>query len=346
MRMPVAHRLQNGLRRTQRRLGLHGIILLYHRVAEELSDPWGICVSPRHFGEHLDVIRQIGYPMPLKQIQRALLRPHSKIPIALTFDDGYADNLYNAKPLLALCDIPATIFVTTGAMDQKPIFWWDQLSYILLEHAYVPSTISLNINGSQYQWNLGDAAPDDGNLESRNDKWRAWETPPSARHAAFYDIWRLLVALREADRQRVMNDLLMLVKVDTSVFASRRMIAAQDLVELAKDGLVEIGAHTVTHSALAGLSVTEQGEEIWRSMSHISEITGGPVTSFAYPFGHRSDYSSDTVKLLREAGIVRACTGLRTTVHAWTDPLQMPRIHVNDTNGEEFARELSRWFGA
>jgi hypothetical protein len=91
--------------------------------------------------------------------------------------------------------------------------------------------------------------------------------------------------------------------------------------------------------------VTEQREEILGSKRQLEEIVGRPVTSFAYPFGRIGDYTSDTMMLLREAGFDRACTTYRATVLARTDPLQMPRIHIYDSNADEFASAFSRWFG-
>ena len=66
----------------------------------------------------------------------------------VTFDDGYADNLWNAKPLLERYDVPAAVFVTTGYAGQDREFWWDELETLLLERAgRCRKRCTLNING-------------------------------------------------------------------------------------------------------------------------------------------------------------------------------------------------------
>src|SRR5215467_4451596 len=104
---------------SQQPANVAGLILMYHRIAELQSDPWGLAVSPRHFAEHLEVLRRHGQPRPLAQTVKALQRqglPGGR-PLVVTFDDGYADNLYNAAPLLDRYDVPATVFLTTGYID-------------------------------------------------------------------------------------------------------------------------------------------------------------------------------------------------------------------------------------
>ena len=49
----------------------------------------------------------------------------------VTFDDGYADNLYEALPVLQRFDIPATVFVSTDAVVQAREFWWDELERLV-----------------------------------------------------------------------------------------------------------------------------------------------------------------------------------------------------------------------
>lgn len=50
---------------------------------------------------------------------------------AITFDDGYADNLSLAKPMLEEMRAPATMFLTTGAIGLLRPFWWDELAELV-----------------------------------------------------------------------------------------------------------------------------------------------------------------------------------------------------------------------
>src|SRR5213082_2011257 len=75
-----------------------GLVLMYHRIAELPLDPFALAVTPRHFAEHLEMLRKYSRPTSLAEMARSLKdnkRPHRAV--AVTFDDGYADNLYNAK---------------------------------------------------------------------------------------------------------------------------------------------------------------------------------------------------------------------------------------------------------
>ena len=64
--------------------------------------------------------------------------------VAVTFDDGYADNLEIAAPILAKHRIPATLFIATGLVDAHGPPWWDQLASLLLKPARLPSTLALS----------------------------------------------------------------------------------------------------------------------------------------------------------------------------------------------------------
>src|SRR4030095_8520096 len=90
--------------------GARALILMYHRVAELRNDPYLLAVQPNHFSDHLEVIRRHCFPIKLQQLVKALA--NGRIPkraVVITFDDGYADNLLNAKPLLERYGTPDTV---------------------------------------------------------------------------------------------------------------------------------------------------------------------------------------------------------------------------------------------
>ena len=103
-------------------------ILAFHRVNDYDINP--LTTPIRMFDELMQTIQQRYNPVPLQFIIDRL-KKGKKIPpqtIAITFDDGYRDNLLYAAPILKKYDIPATFFVTSGYINTQRIFPWDTAS--------------------------------------------------------------------------------------------------------------------------------------------------------------------------------------------------------------------------
>ena len=320
------------------------LILLYHRVAEPSPDPWSLAVTPRHFAEHLEVLREHARPMQLRQLSETLL-DSGNLPdrsVIVTFDDGYADNLHNAKPLLESYDIPATVFLATGYIGHGHEFWWDELDRLLLQPGALPESLSLTVNGATHRWELGEAARYSEEDSRHHRHWKAWEEAPNPRHSMYYSLWKLLYPMIEGEQQRVLHELRRWAGAEPAGRASYRPLSLKEVVTLARGGLVEVGAHTVTHPALAALPPASQRDEILESKTRLEEILGRRVSSFAYPYG---SLSAETAGIVRETGFDCACSTRRGFIEQFTDPFQLPRIHVRDWDGDRFARRLSKWFG-
>jgi len=102
-------------------------ILLYHRVDQAGDDPFDIRVTPERFTEHLEVLRERWRVVPLRDLVHALREGESvEGSVAVTFDDGYEDNLRVALPALERADVPATVFVVSNELGRE--FWWDGLT--------------------------------------------------------------------------------------------------------------------------------------------------------------------------------------------------------------------------
>ena len=89
------------------------VVLLYHRVATLASDPQLLAVSPENFRQQMCYLKD-KFPLVRFEDDWSDVRTPS---IAVTFDDGYADNALNALPILEEVGIPATFFVSTGNLD-------------------------------------------------------------------------------------------------------------------------------------------------------------------------------------------------------------------------------------
>jgi peptidoglycan/xylan/chitin deacetylase (PgdA/CDA1 family) len=107
----------------------HGAaILVYHRVTEGARS--ALVVPPWRFRQQLNFLRLHYQVQPLSQIV-ATLREGGRFAaptVAITFDDGYRDNLTVAAPILREFGLPATLFVATGPQELGEPFWWDTLA--------------------------------------------------------------------------------------------------------------------------------------------------------------------------------------------------------------------------
>jgi peptidoglycan/xylan/chitin deacetylase (PgdA/CDA1 family) len=323
-------------------MSARGLILMYHRISEPDLDPWGLSVSPDHFAEQLEVINKYFHPLSMSEflgyLQRGRLPNRS---IVVTFDDGYVDNLQNAKPLLERSGVPATIFIVTEAIAEERNFWWDELEWILLQPGTLPDCLELRLNGSRYEWQLGDARRYSLQDRQEDRQRRPWDAAPGTRLAFFYLIWQRLQELSESERRAALDAIRAWVGVRSDPRRGDRALSQNEVNVLGAGGLIELGAHTMTHPSLKSLSASQQMEEISGSKVQLENIIGHPVKSFSYPHG---EYSIETMELVQKAGFQGACTTNFKCVMAGADPFELPRFQIDDWSGEEFLRRLARWY--
>jgi peptidoglycan/xylan/chitin deacetylase (PgdA/CDA1 family) len=328
--------------RVQKQFSSQGLILMYHRVAEEDIDPWSLRVTPQHFTKHLQVLRQHTQPMSLNELAQA--HQQGKIPpraVAITFDDGYANNLHQAKPLLEKYDIPATVFVTTSYLKEPREFWWDELEGIFLQPGNLPATLSLTINDRQQQWDLGKTSQYSEEEAWANRNAQAWQAQPGSRLYFYYSVWQQLQPLLPQQRQPLLEQIRAWANVPSvPMRSSHRPLTIAELPEIERGGIITLGAHTVNHPLLSEQSVAVQLAEIQQSKLDLEKLLDRPVNSFAYPFGA---YHAETVSLVRKAGFEYACSTIETTVWEKSDRWQLPRFEVQDWDRAEFERRLLNW---
>ncbi len=336
-------RLRRVIRSISNRFVPSAIIFLYHRIADLPSDPQLLAVSPGHFAEHLEILKRNTRPMRLQGLQDTLAdRKNRGCGAVVTFDDGYADNLYNAKPLLDQHDVPATVFVTTGYVGARREFWQDELEKIFLQPRQLPEKLRLNISGKAYEWNLGRAADYDQNARHRD--WNVSHADnPTPRHELYRRLIEILQPLPNGTPQEILTHLLAWAGLETTSRPTHRTLSLEEVARLAESGLVEVGAHTANHPVLASLTMASQQAEISASKARLEAILGRRVTSFAYPYGQRSDFTVETVAAVRQAGFECACANFPGTVRSNSDLWQLPRFLVRDWNGEQFAGRLREW---
>jgi peptidoglycan/xylan/chitin deacetylase (PgdA/CDA1 family) len=325
----------------KRRREPNGLILLYHRVADLNSDPWQLCVSPGNFEQQMQLLREKYSPVPLHKLTSILSAKHSPLsPVAVTFDDGYADNLYQALPTLEQFEIPTTFFLTTGWLSRQREFWWDELDRLLLQPGHLPETLRLTADGKSDRWCLGETANYTAENAENYRRWCNWEQPPTVRHDIYYAVWKRLYALPPQNRQSVLDEILEWAGSEAVERPSHRRLSREEVNALSRSSIVEIGAHTVNHPVLTTLSPAAQKREIELSKTALEELINHPVTSFAYPHG---DYCEETIGLLRQAGFLWACTTRPGRVWQRHDCFQLPRLYIGNWDGDELFKRISAW---
>jgi peptidoglycan/xylan/chitin deacetylase (PgdA/CDA1 family) len=317
------------------------IILLYHRIASITPDPWDLCVTPEHFAEQLSVLKNEMHPQPLHQLIDPPRGQVSRRLVGVTFDDGYADNLSIAKPLLEQFGIPATVFVVSGHVGGQREFWWDELEKILLQPGKLPEVLCLTIRGKCYVWEIDDPTGYTPASCERSHSSRAiGHDDPGKRQFLYRALYELLQPLGTDERRDVVDTLFAWANVSPDPRPSHQSMTRDQLQKVEHDSLVEIGAHTVNHPVLSALPVALQQHEIEQSKNDLEEICGRPITKFAYPHGAPSHYTADTIAIVKRAGFLSACSAFGEFVQDDTDPFQMPRFAVPDLDGERFRQWL------
>jgi peptidoglycan/xylan/chitin deacetylase (PgdA/CDA1 family) len=306
------------------------------------NDPQLLCVSPDNFVDHLEILRHRFNPLRLESLRDLLaFKKWPPRSVVVTFDDGYADSLEQSKSLLEAADVPATVFVVAGELDREHEFWWDELERIFLTTSELPERLVLNINGQEYTWTLESSEKNHGS----DPPWSVLsETDPTPRHTAYRELVNLLRYVEGEARESLLEYLVDWAGLDRIGRPAYRALTGEELSLLEQDGLVEIGAHTMTHPLLAALPVASQRAEIVNSKQRLEEVLQKPVTSFSYPFGGRQAYTIESVRLVNEAGFKCACSNVAGVVRWGQDPYQLPRFLVRDWDGAEFARRLETMF--
>jgi peptidoglycan/xylan/chitin deacetylase (PgdA/CDA1 family) len=312
---------------------------MYHRVHLTRADPWDLCVSPAHFGEQMEYLRRHHVVLSLHELTRRLVE--GRLPrraIALTFDDGYADNLSDVKPILERWELPATFFVTTGKLGEPRDYWWDELSRLFLEPGALPETLEVALDGESLRWELADSAVYTEADCRRHGAWKAdAERDPTPRHAIVRALNDRLYKRSQPEKRRTLNALFAWAHASTDGRPADRTLSPQELIAAEDGGLVGVGAHSVTHPVLTALPAAAQWDEITQCKSRLEEILGHSVAEFCYPHGA---YAAETLSLVRDAGYSSACSVVGRPLGPDADPHQLPRIHARDLDGEQFARLL------
>jgi len=318
------------------RLKRTGIILMYHRVSETEPDPWRLNVSPKNFDEHMRVIKKYGITVKMQEMRMGLstFNP-AHDTIAVTFDDGFADNYHHAKPTLEKYDVPATFFIPSYAMESRQEFWWDRLTRILTSQE-LPKLFEMVINNTYIRWNIDSKSEVRFNFTD--------ELPPLgsilSKNQLFFFSWRLIRPLSFQGQEKAVEQIMSWAALSSQPDPIHLPMTLDELRQMANSRLFEIGGHTAHHALLSAWPVKAQEEEIRTGKQKLQNWLNKEITSFAYPYG---DYSKDTPGIVKRLSFQNACTIIEGPVKRGMDPFLLPRFMIFNWDGDKFEQKLQEW---
>ena len=296
-------------------------ILRYHAVCDEAgyayADP-GICVSPAAFEAHVHYLARNYTVLPLPEVadyvrrQRSL--PHNTV--AITFDDGYADNL-DAARVLNRHGVSGTFYITSDCLQGGEPFWPSEVRVLVA--ALSGPTVTLLPPGGRLEIPVGSAAERQAAIRRIN---RLYKSHPIPVREALRDQLR-----HAAGNPQVPNF----------------MLTWAELAEMHRLGMT-IGAHTRTHPNLPNAGLDAAASEIVGSKTRLERELGTPITMFSYPNGGAERYY--TPELQREVArhFAAAASSRNAFAGLDSDLYALERVEVEERLEDlVFALEVERF---
>lgn len=286
-----------------------GVIFTLHHVRPHVAQPFEpnehLEITPEFLDAALRRLKRDGYRfVPLDAVPSLSADLGDDRPFAaFTLDDGYRNNLAHALPVFERHRAPFTVFITQGFAEGSHSIWWETLALLLNREKIV-----------QFDFGRGrETLP----LDTPAQKWDAFD--------------RLAAFIHRQDEARAVSDVDAMARrygIEPTDITRDLVMGPQELQTLSASPLASLGAHTISHRALARLPQAEARIEMEISADYVESITGIRPGAIAYPYGLPATATH------REAGIAANLGfGVAVTTQpgfpAADQPTYMPRISLN-----------------
>jgi peptidoglycan/xylan/chitin deacetylase (PgdA/CDA1 family) len=289
-------------------------ILIFHRVLPQADPLFEDTPDAARFEQQMRWVARWFNVLPLSEaVQRLQSGSLPARALAITFDDGYADNATVAAPLLKRLGLTATFFITTGVLDGGRM--WNDTVVEALRRA--PA-------GELDLSRLGLGSPE--------------LAGPASRRVAIDQVIGAIKRRPYDERLQLVQRIADIVGV---ALPSDLMMTPAQVRGLCDLGM-EVGGHTVTHPILRSLDDAAAEREISRGRDDLVQMTGAPVGLFAYPNGVPGvDYDARHVAMARRAGFAAAVSTAHGAATRGADCYQLPRFTPWDRGAARYALRLA-----
>ncbi len=299
------------------------VILSYHSIVEDprLTDHvLGISQSRASFDRHMEIVARNFSPVTVEDVAQ-FAKSDQKLPrraVAVTFDDGFADNYEVALPILSRYGIPATFYIMVDAVENGILPWYCRVRY------------AFNTT-KKTEW-------------SDPERKRVYNlASPDQRKAAMAWAWDRGATLTGNMQQEFLAGVEGSLETEP-VNAKRGFMMDWEQVRSLRKAGHTIGAHTLSHPNVAKVNEGEARTEIVESKKRLEGKIGVPIEHFSYPHpALNPQWSKQTLEITRQAGFKSAVLTACGPVRVGDEPLSLKRIYgANDS--EQFTWNLQATF--
>jgi peptidoglycan/xylan/chitin deacetylase (PgdA/CDA1 family) len=274
-------------------------------------------LTPEGFERKLDFLAASCSVITLDQL-RAFVASGKKLPpnpVLLTFDDGYLDNHDILLPALARRGMTAVFFIATSYIDERRLFWWDRVSFLIktskkerLELTY-PEPLSLSIHAE------------------------------AARAQSIRTVLRIIKDRYALDLERFLAHVAEAADVSLSREEEQRRVDALmmtwDHVRALRHAGMDIQSHTTTHRVLQTLPPKDLAFELTTSRARLEDVLGEKVHAISYPVGRSLEWDSHIRDAVRAAGYELGFSNCSGVNHTWSfDALNMRRMSTDGASSD------------
>ena len=236
--------------------------------------------------------------------------------VVLTFDDGYSDVYDHAYPILQKFNVPLNLYLTTSFPDNKALLWW----YLVDELVCNKKTVSFEINRELVKFDC----------ETVDEKQKV------------FTYFRNLIFANYNNYKNILENIFTQYDIDIRFINKKNALNWEQIIEMSKNPLVSIGAHTLTHPIFNKLTKEEIIDEVLGSKKVIEEQIKKEVNHFAYPYGGSNEVGKREFEILKSLNF-RTCTTTRLSniFNGHSKHLEnLPRISFNENTKPEDLKNL------
>ena len=288
-------------------------IFLFHGVAKNKKS-----LIRNYTGKHIDcdlflkcmeALKKNGAPISMEEVLFIIenKKQFPKNSFAVTFDDGFENNLSVANPILNQLSIPFTIYLTTNFVENNDMSWTDRIEYAT-QNTFKQS-FKENLLNKKFL-----LTSKDEKINFLNEIKILLKNDKAINPVEYsYDLCRALdVKINDEDKDEFLD----------------KKISWEQVKLFKNNPLITFGGHSHTHRILSFLNKDELSYELDLSLNLLREKGDLKIKHYSYPEGLINCFSQNVIKEMKIRGIRCCPTAIDGTNNSKMDLFHLKRITV------------------